>query len=188
MSQERPDIKGEVEGSRGFLKKLQLVIPGLRGYRILEDLRVSDELLRNQLADMLDQARANLNVLRQRLASSGDMMNLSQVGSLVAQLQTLSGEIRHAQQGYSGFAAPISINDEKLESLYEYDYSFATSVMNIRDSTSQEKLKYDPSSPADLTMALTQLLKQVQDVRVLWSQRVKRMEKILIGSGGNVQG
>ena len=185
MSQERPDIKREVEKSRSFLKKLQLVIPGLRGCRRLEDLRVSDELLRNQLADVLDQARANLNILRQRLASSGDMMNLSQVGSLATQLQTLSGEIRHAQQGYSGFVTPISVNDEKLESLYEYDYSFATSIINIRDSTSQEKLKYDPSSPANLTMMLTQLIKQVQDVRVIWSQRIERMEKVLVGGGGN---
>jgi hypothetical protein len=180
LSQERPDIKGEVEKSRGFLKKLQLVIPGLRGYRQLEDIRVSDELLRNQLADFLDQARANLYILRQKLAMNNDLMNLSQVGSLIAQLQSLSGEIRHAQQGYSGFAAPISINEEKLESLYEYDYSFANMVINIRDSTSQDRLKYDPSSPGDLNLSLTQILKQVQDVRSMWIQRIERMEKILI--------
>lgn len=181
MSAQDPDIREKVEDSRGFLKKLQLLVPGLRGYRKLEDIRVSDELLRNQIADALDQARANLNILRQKLASYNDLQNLSQVGSLVAQIQTLSGEIRHAQQGYSGFVAPISINEEKLDSLYEYDYTFVSSALRIRDQTNLSNINYDPSSPSSLTTYLTDIVKQVQDIRSMWSQRLEKIEGILIG-------
>ena len=55
-----PDIRQQVDDSRGFQKKLELLVPGLRGYRTHEDLRVADDLLRNQVADKLDQTKANL--------------------------------------------------------------------------------------------------------------------------------
>ncbi len=81
-SQGKPDIRQQVEASRGALKKLQLLIPGLRGYRQKEDIRVSDELLRNQVADRLDRARANLNILRKQMVSNNDLTNLGGLASL----------------------------------------------------------------------------------------------------------
>src|SRR5580693_2911489 len=38
------DIRQKVDGDRGFLKRLQLLIPGFRGYRQAEDVRASDSL------------------------------------------------------------------------------------------------------------------------------------------------
>ena len=50
MDTTNPDIRNQVDDSRGVLKRLQLLIPGFRGYRQLEDLRVADALLRKQVA------------------------------------------------------------------------------------------------------------------------------------------
>ena len=110
MSQGEPDIRQQVEANRGAIKKLQLLIPGLRGYRSKEDLRVSDELLRNQVADRLDKVRVNLQNLRTQVAANNDLTNIQAVGSLMAKVQTLSGEVRHAAQGYAGWVAPIRID------------------------------------------------------------------------------
>ena len=131
-SQDNPDIRQQVDDSRGFQKKLELLVPGLRGYRTQEDLRVSDDMLRNQVADKLDQAKANLENLRKQMVSAGDFTNLSTVGSLIFQMQGLSGQVRHAQQGYSGFVATISINADRLNKLYEYDYDFVSSAVQLR--------------------------------------------------------
>jgi len=49
------------------LKKLQLPIPGFRGYRTKEEIRVSDEMLRNQAADRLDRAKGNLEQVRKHI-------------------------------------------------------------------------------------------------------------------------
>lgn len=162
------------------MKKLQLLIPGLRGYRTKEDIRVSDELLRNQVADRLDKVKGNLEQLRKQMAAGSDFTNLTTVGSLISQVQTLSGEVRHAAQGYAGWVAPIVINEDKLNKLYEYDYSFVSGVFQLDDSTAGGKLSYDSTAPNSITVALGQLSKAVADVRQKWSIRMEAIEGIAL--------
>jgi hypothetical protein len=178
LSQGNPDIRQQVEASRGPLKKLQLLIPGLRGYRKLEDIRVSDELLRNQVADRLDKVRSNLDQLRKQVASNNDLTNLTLVGSLISQVQALSGEVRHAQQGYSGWVAPISINEDKLNKLYDYDYAFVSSVFQLADASGS--LNYDGSAPNSVQASVGQLSHTISDIRQRWSMRMEAIEGIAI--------
>ncbi len=180
LSQGNPDIRQQVEANRGTLKKLQLLIPGLRGYRNKEDLRVSDELLRNEVADKLDKVKGNLEQLRKLVASSGDINNLTNVGSLIAQVQTLSGEVRHAAQGYAGWVAPITINEDKLNKLYDYDYAFVSSVVQLDQATSAGSLNYDSSAPASIQTALRQLSASVADIKQKWSVRMESIEGIAL--------
>ena len=169
-----------MEASRGAMKKLELLIPGLRGYRSKEDIRVSDELLRNQVADRLDKAKTNLEQLRKQMAGAGDFTNLTTVGSLISQVQTLSGEIRHAAQGYAGWVAPITINEDKLNKLYEYDYAFVSSAFQFDDSTAPGNLKYDSTNQSPIQMTIGQISKAVADVRQKWSLRMETIEGIAL--------
>jgi hypothetical protein len=180
LSQGNPDIRQQVEDNRGAMKKLQLLIPGLRGYRTKEDIRVSDELLRNQVADRLDKVKGNLEQLRKQMATGGDLTNLTTVGSLISRVQTLSGEVRHAAQGYAGWVAPITINEDKLNKLYEYDYSFVSSVFQLDESTAADNLSYDSTAPNSVQASLGQLSKSVADVRQKWSLRMETIEGIAL--------
>ena len=54
------DLRDKVESDRGIIKMIQLVIPGYRGYRIKEDLRIADRLLREELANRLAEDREPL--------------------------------------------------------------------------------------------------------------------------------
>lgn len=181
MSQGNPDIRQEVEANRGLAKKLELLIPGLRGYRSKEDIRVSDGLLRNQVADRLDKVKGNLDQLRKQMAAGGDFTNLTAVGSLIAQVQTLSGEVRHAPQGYAGWVAPIRIDEGKLNKLYEYDYAFVSSAFQLDDATSPGKLAYDGSSPNSIQAPLREFSATVGELRQKWSQRVEAIQGIALG-------
>ncbi len=181
LSQGNPDIRQQVDDNRGIAKKLELLIPGLRGYRSKEDIRVSDSLLRNQVADKLDHVKDNLQQVRKQMAMGNDVTNITSVGSLMAQVQTLSGEIRHAAQGYSGWVAPIQINEDKLNKLYDYDYSFVTAVFQLDDATSPGKLTYDSTAPNAIQAALTGLTRSVADIRVKFSQRMEAIEGIALG-------
>ena len=181
MSQGNPDIRQQVEANRGIAKKLELLIPGLRGYRTKEDLRASDALLRNQVADRLDHAKDNLQQLRKQVAAGSDFTNLTVVGSLISQVQALSGEVRHAGQGYAGWVAPIQINEDKLNKLYDYDYSFVTAVFQFDDSTSPGKLVYDSSAPNSIQSSVGVFTKTVADIRQKWSQRMEVIEGIALG-------
>lgn len=180
MSQGNPDIRQQVEDSRGPQKKLELMIPGLRGYRKLEDIRVSDSMLRNEVADRLDRARGNLDMLRKQMTNAGDFTNLTGVGSLMAQVQALSGEIRHAAQGYSGWVAPISINEDRLNSLYEYDYQFVSAVFQFEAATAPGSLVYDPAAPNTIQGTLTTFGRNVIDIRQKWSTRLEAIEGIAL--------
>ena len=181
MSQGNPDIRQQVDASRGLAKKLELLIPGLRGYRSKEDIRVSDELLRNQVADKLDHVKDNLQQLRKQVAAGSDFTDLTSVGSLIAQVQTLSGEVRHAAQGYAGWVAPIQINEDRLNKLYDYDYSFVSAVFELDQATAPGKLTYDPSAPNSVQTALNGFVQSVSDIRQKWSQRMEAIEGIALG-------
>ncbi len=180
MSQENPDIRQQVEANRGLAKKLEFLIPGLRGYRSKEDIRVSDELLRNQVADRLDKVKGNLGQLRQQVAAAGDFTNLTTVGSLISQVQTVSGEVRHAAQGYAGWVAPITINEDKLNKLYEYDYAFVSAVFQLDDATSPGTLKYDTTSPNSVQAPLGQVSRSLADIKEKWALRMETIEGIAV--------
>jgi len=176
---DNPDIRQQVDQGRGTLKKLQLMIPGLRGYRSKEDIRVSDDLLRNQVADKIDLSKSNLESVRKQMVLAGDFTNLTTVGSLISQFQQFSGEVRHSQQGYSGFAATFQFTDARLNSLYEYDYAFVNAAIALVNNTSPPSLTYDPTSPAAVQPQLQKLQALVSDFKLKWSQRIEAVENIL---------
>jgi hypothetical protein len=180
MSSDNPDIRQQVEENRGTLKKLQLLIPGLSGYRRLEDLRVADELLRNQVADKVDQAKTNLESLRKQMVTSGNLTGLPPVASLISQFQQLSGEVRHSPQGYAGFVPTIKIDESKLNSLYENDYNFVSSAVSLVNLTSPANLVYDTTAPNSVQIQLANVGSAIRDFKEKWSVRMETIERILV--------
>ena len=187
MSQDNPDIRQQVDENRGFQKKLELLVPGLRGYRTLEDLRVADSLLRNQVADKLDQTKGNLEALRKQMATAGDYTNLTSVGSLISQVQQIGGEVRHAAQGYSGWVATISINQDKLNKLYEYDYGFVNSAFQLQSLTTSPSLVYDTTAPSSVQTVLTSVGAAISDFKQKWTIRMETIENISVQPSSEVK-
>ncbi len=149
----------------------------------MEDIRVSDEMLRNQVADKLDHVKDNLQQLRKQAATANDFTNLTPIGSLISQVQALSGEVRHAQQGYSGWVAPIAINESKLNNLYDYDCAFVSGVFQLDDASSPGKLDYDSTNPNSVQTAISQFVRAVADIRQKWSARMEAIEGVALRQG-----
>lgn len=178
MQPGNPDIRGEVEDSRGLLKKIQLVLPFFRGYRKLEDIRAADQLLRKQISDILQQALNALQQKRTELVNQGQFNSLTLIGSGISSIQEFQGELLHAQQGYSGISPTIRLNAGKLNDLYEYDLKFLDVSANIRDLST---LSGSPDIPA----SLQKLSDAVNLARTTWQARLAAVEKILLTPGGN---
>ncbi len=130
------DLRQKVEGDRGVLKRLQLLIPGFRGYRQGEDIREADSLLRIQVADKVKNARTTVENSRAALANAGQFQVLNDLSPLIANLWQLEGEIRHAEQGYTGISPAVRINPQQLDRLYEYDYGFAEAADQLNQTLS----------------------------------------------------
>ena len=180
MSQDNPDIRSQVDASRGPQKNLELLIPGLRNYRKLDDLRVADDMLRNQVADKLLAAKANLEGIRKAMASAGDYTNLTNVGSMISQLQQMAGEVRHAEQGYSGWVASVTIDQNRLNQLYNYDYDFVAAAFALVAATSAPGLSYDPASPASVAAPLARVGAAMSDFKQKWGVRMEAVKGILV--------
>ena len=57
------DLREKVVDDRGLISKIQRFVPGFHGYRVAEDLRAADNLLRIQIADRLAAVRADVGSL-----------------------------------------------------------------------------------------------------------------------------
>lgn len=178
MQPGNPDIRGEVESSRGLLKKIQLHLPLFRGYRKLEDLRAADELLRKQISDILQQALQALQNERVTLVDKGDFGKLTNIASGISGVQEFQGEILHAQQGYSGISPTIRMDQGKLNDLYEYDLKFLDASANVRDLS-----VFNASE--DLSDSLQKLSNAVNLARTAWESRISAVQNILLTPGGN---
>jgi len=118
------DIRQQVDASRGALKRLQLLIPGFRGYRQGEDIREADSFLRIQVSDKLKNARTTIENSRSALSNANQFAALRDLAPIIADLMGLEGRIRHAEQGYTGISPAVRVNPQQLDRLYEYDYGF----------------------------------------------------------------
>jgi hypothetical protein len=128
------DIRQKVQDDRGVLKRLQLLIPGFRGYRQGEDIREADSYLRVQVADKLKNARTTVENSRSALANAGQFQALNDLAPLIADLWRLEGQVRHAEQGYTGISPAVRINPQQLDRLYEYDYGFADAADQLNQT------------------------------------------------------
>lgn len=128
------DIRQKVEDDRGVLKRLQLLVPGFRGYREGEDLRAADSLLRRQVADKVQNARTTIENSRSALTNAGQFGVLNDLAPIIADLLRLEGEIRAAEQGYTGISPAVRANPQQLDRLYEYDYGFALAADQLNQT------------------------------------------------------
>jgi len=124
------DIRKRVEEDRGLLKTIQTFVPGFRGYRIREDLRDSDRMLRAQIAKLLGVQRRGLENCRP-LVQDMTSPQLDSIGRLVNKFKKLEGVVQHAETGYSGIAADLQIDQNALNQLYEYDAGMINDINSM---------------------------------------------------------
>ncbi|HLM71026.1 MAG TPA: zinc ribbon domain-containing protein [Thermoplasmata archaeon] len=130
------DIRESVDNSRGVLKRLQLLLPGFRGYRQGEDIREADSFLRIQVSDKLKNARTTIENSRSSLSNAGQFQSLKDLSPIIADLMGLEGRIRHAEQGYTGISPAVRVNPQQLDRLYEYDYGFVEAADQLNATIS----------------------------------------------------
>ncbi|QLH74100.1 MAG: hypothetical protein HPY73_00625 [Methanomassiliicoccales archaeon] len=126
------DIRQRVEEDRGVLKKIQLIVPGYRGYRIREDLRDSDKMLRMALVKKLKDQRDKVDEARSELISIMPLSkNVEMAGNIDLKIKKLQGQIDHAEGGYSGLVSDIRMDSSQMNRLYEWDLAMLQTLAII---------------------------------------------------------
>ncbi len=176
------DVRERVEEDRGVLKRLQLLVPGFRGYREGEDIRAADSMLRREVADKVRAVRATVENARTALANAGAYAALNDLGPLVADLMRVEGEIRHAEQGYTGISPAVRIKPQQLDRLYEYDYGFAAAAdqMNTTVAPLGALVSGAGANPAGAAQLIAAARSQLAQLDQAFKVRVQMIEGIRV--------
>jgi len=174
------DIRQKVDADRGILKRLQLLVPGFRGYRQGEDLREADSILRLQVATKVHQAVQSVQDCRTSLANAGNFQAMTSLADALADLQKLEGEIRHAEQGYSGISPATRVRPEQLDGLYQYDYGFAQAADQLVATLGP--LRDASGNPGDAAAlaSVTQVRAQVRQLDAAFKARMNAVQGIQV--------
>lgn len=174
------DLRQRVDDDRGFLKRLQLLVPGFRTYREGEDIRAADSLLRLQVADKIKNARATVENTRQALVQANQFSSLTALTPLIADLWKLEGEIRNAEQGYTGISPAVRINPQQIDRLYEYDFGFVQAGDQLCQTISGlPALATGPSAPQTGAVIAT-ARGQVNQLDQAFKARIQAIEGIRV--------
>lgn len=156
-------------------------MPGYRGYRQGEDIRAADSLLRLQIADRVARARGSIESARTTLTQAGRFDRLNDLAALVADLMKLEGEIRHAEQGYSGISPAIRVQAGNLDRLYEYDYGFASASTELGQGVDAISGAVSSGDDAAMAAIVQKARGQVGQLDSAFKARMRAIEGIQVG-------
>lgn len=172
------DFRERVFESRedNLLKRLAGRIPGWAGYQDKEMRREADKMLRDYIAAQLERYRGHLTEYQEELLSSGGLGLMDDVERVQKKMQLLSDRLRTAVYGYAGWFDAVTIRENELNALYDYDTSIladveqvAAKVQSFGEAVSKEE---DVRAP----------LKSLKDLLVQLHDKVDRRRDVLIGA------
>jgi len=143
------------------LERLQLMVPGFRGYKVKDLIRQDDFLVRKAAAQMLEEARGIIESNEAIIAQSNPFDPLiQQYEALLIELRKLISEVYNAPLGDAGTHDRFKVYPEDLERLVEYDLKLITIAKNILDSA---KASHQPLT----------ILSMIEEARIYINERQK---------------
>ena len=128
-----------VQSSEKPLERLMLIIPGYRGYKLREQRREADRIVRDYIYRALERARDDLMGCFQSLSDAKASELSEPMNRLIARLDTIAEKINRASYGYSGFFDSIKVEEPELDNMLAYDTQLMDSVRKINDATANFK-------------------------------------------------
>jgi len=164
----------KVKQSAELLEKLELAIPGYRGYKEKELRREADRLIRERLLKMLEPAYRDFK--SSMLNAAGDTALMQTYNQVQALFDRVIAKLRTASYGYSGFFDAVKIREAELDKLLEYDWNLVSTVERLAKLAREAAA----SEPAKLGEALSSLRGELLALEDL----LRKREEILRGAAG----
>ena len=110
-----------VQENESLLERLMLVLPSFRGYKVKEQRREADRIVRNYIYDSLEHSRDDLMSCHQMLIHNKLRELVQPMNHLVAKLDRVAEKINHASYGYAGFFDSVRIEEPDLNRMVDCD-------------------------------------------------------------------
>ena len=134
----RPPLE-RIQESEKPLERLMLVLPGFRGYKLREQRREADRIVRDYIYKSLEHSRDDLTSCFQSLSDSKASELAEPMNRLIAKLDRVAEKINRASYGYSGFFDSIKVEETELDNMLAYDTQLMDLVRKIADATTSFK-------------------------------------------------
>jgi hypothetical protein len=128
------DILQRVADERDIFKKLLSKIPGFKGYIERGDRRMSDKLLRDQVASEFESLYQLISSLQRDLINQGQIEYIDDLEASVLKLRQFIDRVKTASYGYAGIFDAIKIKEEELDQVYKYDYVLLAMAEEVRSA------------------------------------------------------
>lgn len=123
MSDLNDQLFGKVSSDIDPFKKILNHIPGFKGYIERQKRRDADKLLRDTIANRVEEKWARISTLQRDFINRGEIALVDDLEAAAIKLRTFADRIRRAPRGYSSLFEAVKINEEELTQLYQYDAS-----------------------------------------------------------------
>ncbi len=179
MSVPNPDFQ-RVQSQTGLLEKVELFIPGFRGYKEKEMRRESDRMLRDRLFRSLTQAENSFKDVYRELVEAGLSEAMSDADHLVAKMDRISEQINHAEEGYSGFYDAVKVREEDLDRMTAFDASLVDSIQGITQAVNNLNSEVSASKYDQARQHIMEITGMVNDLENNFNQR----KNVIVGVTG----
>jgi hypothetical protein len=111
----------QIVNSRGSFERMLERLPGFEGYLDRQARRSADRMLRDNLAQKVDERIKRLASIERKLLDKGGLASMPKTQSVKTKLQTYHDRLKAAPLGYRGFFDALKIDSEALDMLYGFD-------------------------------------------------------------------
>ncbi len=161
----------------GLLEKIELFLPGFRGYKEKELRRESDKLLRNQIYQKLSDATAKAKDIYRALVNQGVSETWDDTDHLMSRLDRITERINHSEYGYAGFFDIAKVKEADLDRMMDYDMKLLQMSDSISQAIDSLRESVGNSKPEDARRKISDATKAVDALETAYNGR----KQIILG-------
>jgi hypothetical protein len=142
-------------------EKIELLIPGFRGYKEKEMRRESDKLIRNQIYQKLSDAESSAKDTYRALVNQGANDTWDDTDHLLARLDKVVERVNHSEYGYAGFFDIAKVKEPDLDRMMNYDMQLLQMSDNVVNTINGFNTSVDSNNFQDAKLKVKDALKAV---------------------------
>ncbi len=157
-----------------------LAVPGFRGYKLKEQRREADRIVRTYIYDVMERSRDDLTTCLQALTDNRLTELVEPMNRLIAKVDRVAEKINHASYGYAGFFESVRIEDPDLDRMLSYDTQLMDLARKVSELTTSLRTSLAENKPDDARNAELQLDGAIGSLELAFDQRKSVIEGVKV--------
>ncbi|MEO6695546.1 MAG: hypothetical protein ABIY50_09095 [Ignavibacteria bacterium] len=166
----------QVKSNESWLEKIKRYIPGYDGYVNRDNSRELDTILRNSLANKLEDNKTKIKNTILKLSQDGKLFETSDLEKLEKKNENAIAKFKSAARGYSGAFDISKVKEDKLARVYEFDFNLLTYVENVNKDFADMESK--ANAKEELKNHISQISNNLDDLLKKFDEREQLLKQL----------